>query len=106
MVRRFRSHFRAIALALTVLVSAALRLGGIGAASFWHDEVLTVRDASVPLSESIHWVRYRENCPPLYFVIINAWAKLSRTHSETGLRLPSALFGIASILVLFALTRE
>src|SRR5947209_224053 len=53
----------------------------------------------------LHEVRVNETTPPLYFVIAWGWARVFGT-GETGLRLLSALCGIATIPVIFACGRE
>ena len=88
-----------------VLLAALLRLGGLGAESFWGDEVLTAHTARVPVTDAWASVRQRENAPPLYFLIVNAWAKAFGT-SGVSLRMPSALFGIATVALLWRLGRE
>jgi 4-amino-4-deoxy-L-arabinose transferase-like glycosyltransferase len=92
-------------LSLIVGVAGVLRLGGIGAESLWHDEVLTFVDAQAPLSRVIPWVRDHENCPPLYFALVNAWTKVFGA-GDVSLRLPSAILGIAAVVLLFALGNE
>src|SRR4051812_13536506 len=65
-----------IALLLSILVVGAVpRLVGIGAQSLWYDEWLTSKSAQVPFTRVIASVRDNENCPPLYFVVVNAWSK-------------------------------
>src|SRR5436305_12710082 len=88
-----------------VALGIILRLGGIGAASLWHDEVLTYNDSQVPLARVVGWVRDHENCPPLYFVLINAWTKVFGA-GDVSLRMPSALFAIATVILLLMFAKE
>jgi hypothetical protein len=80
-------------------LAAVLRLGGLGAESFWWDEVLTTYSAREPLTQVIQSVRNHENAPPFYFIVLNLWAKCFGM-SDLSLRLPSALMGIATVALL------
>ena len=92
-------------LAAIVGLAAALRLGGLGAESFWWDEVLTTYSAREPVTQVIKSVRNHENAPPLYFIVVNLWAKCFGM-SDLSLRLPSALMGIATVALLWRVGKE
>ena len=92
-------------LVAVVVVGAVLRLGGLGAESLWWDEVLTTYSAREPLSRVIGAVRGHENAPPLYFIVANVWAKAFGM-SDVAMRMPSALLGVASIVVIYRLAAE
>ena len=91
--------------ALTIL-AAALRLSTLDLQSFWYDEAFTPVHVLHPsLWATLRSVVHTENTPPLWYVI--AWAD-SRVFGtgEIALRLPSALAGIATVPVAWAIGRE
>jgi mannosyltransferase len=94
-----------ILLAVILAVAAFLRLAGLGAESFWWDEVLTTYSAREPVTHIIESVRGHENAPPLYFIVMNLWAKCFGM-SDVSLRLPSALMGIATVAPLWRVGKE
>jgi mannosyltransferase len=81
-----------------VLVAAVLRLSRLGDESFWLDEAFTwvfvtekytaVELLTILPSEDVH--------PPLYYLLMDGWVAVAGT-SEAVMRLPSALFGIATV---------
>ncbi|MGH7197416.1 MAG: glycosyltransferase family 39 protein [Candidatus Omnitrophota bacterium] len=90
------------ALAAIVLVGAALRIHGLTNQSLWHDEagnwvrsgfgnLLTVLDQG---ERDVH--------PPAYLVLLYFCRKIMGD-SETALRLPSVIFGILTIPLVFLL---
>ncbi len=104
-VRQTSAKLAPLLLILILVVGSLLRIGGIGAESLWYDETLTAATARAPLSHVCSEVRSRENAPPLYFVVINVWSKVFGP-SDISLRLPSALFGIATVALLHRLGLE
>lgn len=99
-VRQASAKLAPLLLILVLVVGSFLRLGGIGTESLWYDETLTAATVQAPVGHVISEVRSRENAPPFYFVVINLWTKVFGL-SDTSLRLPSALFGIATIALLY-----
>lgn len=91
--------------ALTIL-AAILRLSTLGAQSFWYDEAFTPVHVLHPnLTATLRSVVHTENTPPLWYLI--AWADSRVLGSgEYALRLPSALAGIATVPVAWAIGRE
>ncbi|HYM56096.1 MAG TPA: glycosyltransferase family 39 protein [Solirubrobacteraceae bacterium] len=91
--------------ALTVL-AAALRLSTLGLQSFWYDEAFTpVHILHPSLWATLRAVVHTENTPPLWYVL--AWADSRALGTgEVALRLPSALAGIATVPVAWAIGRE
>jgi len=81
-----------------ILIAAALRLYHLGAQNLWIDEGFSLRDAARP--DLLHETR------PLYFLFLSQWLKLGTLRSEFLLRLPSAVFGIAGVWVLYAVGRR
>ncbi|MEA1984379.1 MAG: glycosyltransferase family 39 protein [Euryarchaeota archaeon] len=82
-----------------VLIGAYLRLHNLGAQSIWLDEASTYYMA---YGESISGVwahALADRHPPLHFLIINFVSTFSS--SEFALRLPSAIFGILTIPMIY-----
>jgi hypothetical protein len=92
-------------LALTLL-AAVLRLATLGSQSFWYDEAFTpVHVLRAGLGATLHNVAHTENAPPLWYVL--EWA-VSRVlgNGVVALRLLSALAGVATVPVAWAIGRE
>ena len=86
------------------LLAAALaaRLPNLGE-SLWFDEVVYT---SVGLGPgSLDRVLFRDVHPPLYALIMLGWTRLFGD-SEIAVRVPSLLFGMASLGIVFALARS
>jgi mannosyltransferase len=95
-----------LALLLLVILAAALRLYRLGSNSLWVDEFVTVRTASLSLTQIIgENIRNQSFEPPLYFWLIH-WILQTFGGSETILRFPSAVAGTLTVPVLWLLTRE
>jgi 4-amino-4-deoxy-L-arabinose transferase-like glycosyltransferase len=91
-----------LAVALLLLAAAALARLPHFNESLWYDEVWYT---SVKLNEnSLRQVLFHDVHPPFYPVLMKGWIELFGD-SEIPIRLPSLLFGLASLGVLFALTR-
>ncbi|HTU79219.1 MAG TPA: glycosyltransferase family 39 protein [Solirubrobacteraceae bacterium] len=93
-------------LAALTLLAAALRLSTLDLQSFWYDEAFTPVHVLHPsLWATLRSVAHSENTPPLWYVIAWADARVLGT-GEVALRLPSALAGIATVPVAWAIGRE
>jgi mannosyltransferase len=93
-------------LAALTLLAAALRLSTLDLQSFWYDEAFTPVHVLHPsLWATLRSVAHTENTPPLWYVIAWADARVLGT-GELALRLPSALAGIATVPVAWAIARE
>jgi 4-amino-4-deoxy-L-arabinose transferase-like glycosyltransferase len=93
-------------LAAITLLAAALRLPTLGLQSFWYDEAFTpVHVLHASLSATLRAVAHTENSPPLWYLIEWVDSRLLGT-GEVALRLPSALAGIATVPVAWAIGRE
>jgi mannosyltransferase len=90
-----------IMIGLTCL-AIGFRIYRLGAQSLWFDEVLTFQDAMCPFSV-IHKVILAS--PPLFHYLIRL-VLLVGGKNESWLRLPSALFGILTIPLIYAVTRR
>ena len=95
----------AIFLALLTIAGAWLRLSHLGSKSLWLDEGATVALARASWRH-FWWVWWHgeASLQTTYFLFMRGWIHLG--DSETWLRLPSALFGIASIPMLYTLARK
>ena len=83
-------------------LAAVARLYNLGQPSLWIDEVATIQVASYPLSKL--WVTAYDPTPPLYYTLIHFGLNLG--HTEFLLRLPSALFGVLTVAVVYVATRR
>jgi 4-amino-4-deoxy-L-arabinose transferase-like glycosyltransferase len=93
-------------LAAITLLAAALRLSTLGLQSFWYDEAFTPVHVLHPsLWATLRSVVHTENTPPLWYVLAWADSRVLGT-GAIALRLPSALAGIATVPVAWAIGRE
>jgi mannosyltransferase len=93
-------------LAALTLLAAALRLSTLDLQSFWYDEAFTPVHVLHPsLWATLRAVVHTENTPPLWYLLAWADARVLGT-GEVALRLPSALAGIATVPVAWAIGRE
>src|SRR5664279_4587476 len=93
-------------LAAITLLAAALRLSTLGLQSFWYDEAFTPVHVLHPsLWATLRSVVHTENTPPLWYVLAWADSRVMGT-GAIALRLPSALAGIATVPVAWAISRE
>jgi mannosyltransferase len=93
-------------LAALVVLAAGLRLSTLGLQSFWYDEAYTpVHVLHASLSATLRSMVHSENSPPLWYVI--EWVDYRVLGSgEFALRLPSALAGVATVPVAWAIGHE
>jgi mannosyltransferase len=92
-------------LAGIVLVGAVLRFPTLGEQSFWTDEATTWQIVAHGLGHVLHQVPQTESTPPLYYVLLWCWSRVFGL-SEVGLRSLSAVFGTATIVVMWAIGRR
>jgi mannosyltransferase len=89
--------------ALAILaLAAALRLHGLDAESIDLDESSSLYYAARGLRRLFF---ADPGNPPLYYVLLKGWIALFGT-GEVALRMPSVLFGTATVAALYALVRE
>src|SRR5271156_2099883 len=92
-------------LTLITIAGAWLRLSHLGAKSLWLDEGATVALARASWQHFAWvWWHAEASLQTIYFLLMRAWILLG--DSEAWLRLPSALFGIASIPLVYVLARK
>ncbi len=87
-----------------VLLGAFLRLRGLGAKSFWLDEIASVVIARMPGNSFWHWLWTEEGNMALYYVMLRPWLEIHL--GEATIRSLSVLPGIASIPVMYLLGRR
>jgi mannosyltransferase len=105
-VRVRRPQARWWPLAALTLLAAVLRLSTLDLQSFWYDEAFTPIHVLHPsLWATLRSVVHTENTPPLWYVLAWADSRVLGT-SAVALRLPSALAGIATVPVAWAIGRE
>jgi mannosyltransferase len=93
-------------LAALLLAAAVLRFSTLGLQSFWYDEAFTpVHVLHASLGATLRSVLHTENTPPLWYVLIWAFSRVFGT-GAIALRLPSAVFGVATVAVAWAIGRE
>ena len=97
-------RFDMVALLLVVALGAGLRLYRIGAQPLWVDEASSLRFARQTLPQLWNWHSLVDpGNPPLYYSLLHGWLVFG--DSETALRLLSALFGVLTIPLVYALGR-
>jgi len=92
-------------LAGILALAAGLRAANLGGPSFSYDEIFVVGIARQPWHTLLPALRAGEFHPPLYFVLMNAWARIAGT-GEGAFRIPSVCCGIACVGLTYALGRR
>ncbi|HWG09495.1 MAG TPA: glycosyltransferase family 39 protein [Solirubrobacteraceae bacterium] len=93
-------------LAALIVLAAALRLATLTQQGFWYDEAFTpVHVLHAGLGATLKSVVHTENTPPLWYLLAWADARLFGD-GALALRLPSALAGIATVPVVWAIGQE
>lgn len=88
------------------ILALAVRLWSLGGQSLWVDEVLQFNISRQPLSQMVQAIAGgADNSPPVYHTILHYVIAAGGT-SEWALRLPSAVFGSISVLLLYVLARQ
>ena len=87
-----------------VVIAAAIRIVVLTDQSYWMDEALTAYEAQLPFGAMINTVVHVETTPPLYFVLIWAWAHLFGD-GEAALRSVSMLAGVALVPIAYLAAR-
>ncbi len=100
-----KANNAALWVGLLTLAAAVLRLLHLGAKSLWFDEPLTVALARMSWpSFKVLWHGGEAAYQGAYFLLMRGWLLLGDT--EAWIRLPSALFAIASIPLIYFLARR
>jgi mannosyltransferase len=89
-----------VLLGIIILLSLSLRFYDLGGESYWYDEIIMVRVAQHNI-----WAIIKGGRPPLYIILSHFWIKLFGT-GEAATRSLSAIFGLASIPVIYLIGKE
>jgi 4-amino-4-deoxy-L-arabinose transferase-like glycosyltransferase len=92
-------------LAAAVAVATVLRFWKIGSRALWYDELSTAWVVRVRLVDLLAEIKWREGTPPLYFVSEWVWIRVFG-RGDAALRAPSALVGVLTVVVVYALVVE
>ncbi len=94
-----RDFVRAQLVPLTVFFAALLpRLIDLGRRPFWLDEVFTLNRATLPPAALVH-DSFINHHMPSFFLLLSPFIALG--HPELWLRLPSAVFGAMSVMLVY-----
>src|SRR3989344_1555168 len=92
-------------LIVIVLIGGILRIVDLGTESLWNDEILSVDHASQPTAaDVVEHVKNREAAPPGHYLVLHYWILLFGD-ADFSVRLLSVLFSVASIVLLYIVTR-
>src|SRR5438105_11740181 len=93
-----------LALAAVTLLAAWLRLHRLAGHSLWSDEAFSVQFAHI--SAAHFWKRSwsREGNMLLYYLLLRLWVHIGDT--EFWVRLPSVIFGVAAVPMIYLLGRD
>jgi len=94
---------RAVLIGL-LLLAFGLRVWRLDAQSLWYDEAVSAEVAAQGLVELTRWTA-DDIQPPLYYYLLAGWTRVAG-RSEWALRLPSAIFGTATVALLWALAQR
>jgi mannosyltransferase len=86
------------------MIGGAIRFSTLNIQSFWDDEGFTVHLMRLGFVDMLEGVSETEGSPHLYYVLAWGWAQIFGT-GEWGLRALSALFGTATIPVVYLAAR-
>jgi mannosyltransferase len=104
-VPEFTPRSRVLLLAFVTLAGAWLRLLHLGAKSLWLDEGATVTLARMAWPQFVHvWWYGEASFQGAFFLLMRAWLHLGQ--NEVWVRLPAAIFGTASIPLLYLVARK
>jgi mannosyltransferase len=85
-------------------LSAVLMLVSLGSRPLWFDETVSVEAAKLPTNAFLHYVAATESNMSLYHLLLHGWMQLGS--GDAFARSLSVIFGLATLPVLFALTRR
>ena len=95
---RLRSNW-GLWLVVPLSIAAVLQFADLGGKSLWDDEVTTVTIATQDSLEDVYTAyRSSERQPPLHYLVLHGWTRVAGA-SDWAVRVPSALFSVASVLL-------
>lgn len=86
-------------LGLILVAGFLLRIYKLSSQSIWLDEAYSIYHSQ---QNFMHVISFRDPSPPLYYVLLHFWIKLTGT-SEFSVRLLSVLFGTVSVYIIYLL---
>src|SRR4051794_28925589 len=92
-----------MALGLLAAVSVLLRTSRFGV-GYWVDEGLSVGIADRPITD-IPGILHQDGSPPLYYLVLHLWIRLTGSTTEEVTHALSLLFALAAIPVAWAFAR-
>ena len=98
------SHRLRWALIALILLAWGLRLYRLEAQSLWYDEAVTADVVQLGLERLTRWTA-DDIQPPFYYYLLAGWVGLAGS-GEWALRFPSALFGLLTVPLAYALGRR
>src|SRR6476619_1564636 len=93
------------AMIVILILAAGLRLWGINRQSLWFDEAVVASVALLDTREVIPTIQWAEKTPPLHYFLVHFWVKLFGA-SETSIRMPSVIAGVASVGLMYLLLKR
>lgn len=105
LVRKLSPKWYIAILAVIVLAGAGLRFHGLGHESFWYNEAASYYYARGTAADVIRHSYTDETNPPGFYLLIHFWMRMVGI-SESALRLPSALAGSLTLLVMALFARQ
>lgn len=99
-----RSIFSRYAIWIVILFGLFLRFVSINQ-SLWLDEATTALVAKMPLSDIFSKFMPGDFHPPLYYIFMRGWVLLFG-NSEISLRVPSVIFGVATVYFVFLIAKK
>jgi mannosyltransferase len=99
-----RDHPSLLALGALTLIAFALRVYRLGALGLWLDEALTDFFVRQRFAQLLYIAERREANMMLYYLIMWPWVRLG--DSEAMLRIPAAVFSMATVPALYLLGRK
>jgi mannosyltransferase len=87
-----------------VVLSAVLMLVSLGRRPLWFDETVSVEAAKLPADALAHYLAATESNMSLYHLLLHGWLQLGG--GDGFARSLSVIFGLATLPVLYALTRR
>ncbi len=96
-----------VLLLLAVMTAWALRVHHLETQSLWYDEAVSAHVAAQGITELTRWTA-EDIQPPLYYYVLAGWTRLmgAGQAGEWTLRFPSVVFGILTVLLMWAVGRR
>ncbi len=99
MVRDDNTKSTYFILGLILVAGFLLRIYKLSSQSIWLDEAYSIYHSR---QNFMHVIGFKDLSPPLYYVLLHFWIKLTGT-SEFSVRLLSVFFGTASVFIIYLL---